>query len=591
MKRMTAAPDRGGVEARWAVPLAAALVVVAMLALAIPAFAAWTVRLQPVVDKSVQQPHGIASGDLNGDGFTDIAATNSNDDQVSVLLGNGHGAFSAPATYTVSGNAYAVAIADVNADGKQDLIVTDDDHGKMDVLMNTGSGHFAAEVPYVVGSNPRHIAVADLNADHKPDIAVSNEYDGDVIIMLNDGTGAFAATQTVGSGVLDQTHGVALADLDGDTVVDLVVTDSNFGVTTFKGVGDGTFVQPGTHLSVGDDLVAVAAGDLNRDGKADLVAADSGEDSVLVLLQNSGGGFSGVTPGEYGVGTWPVDVALSDLNGDGAPDILTADYANQGMSYLISNDDTPSVTFQPHVVVHADDSPTGVCAGLFNGDAKPDFASANWGANNLSIALQTEASRFASVKTSASTANYGAAVKLSASLVTSDGPAASKTVYLWRRTVGTTAWTKLGTAAWSATAKDYERTDTFTLGADYKFSFAGDGSVIGAADSATVRVYRRASLSTPALSTTKPKANKSFTVSGTVKPKHSGKTTVQVTRLVSGAWKTYTTKTVTNANATSTSSKWSLSLKLPKGSFRVWTTFSATDIASSTSGTKAFTVY
>ena len=115
---------------------------------------------------------------------------------------------------------------------------------------------------------------------------------------------------------------------------------------------------------------SVAIGDLNGDGKPDLVVANYNSSTVSVLLGNGDGTFGPKT--DYGTGSYPQSVAIGDLNGDGKPDLVTANYNyNSGtVSVLLGNGDG---TFGPRTDYATGFDPHSVAIGDLSGDGKPDL--------------------------------------------------------------------------------------------------------------------------------------------------------------------------------------------------------------------------
>src|SRR5262249_5761227 len=206
----------------------------------------------------------------------------------------------------------SVAIGDLNGDGQPDLVTTNiggdplatpTPAGTISVLLGNGGGTYSAATPYPTGSFlPFSVAIGDLNGDGKLDLAVANYGDplsgnGAISVFLGNGNGTFSAatpSPTLATGA----QSVAIADLDGDGHLDLVVAYAFSKYSVFLGIGNGSFkhVNP-AFLSTGMIIfVSVAIGDLNGDGKLDLALADYGlapgdAGTVSVLLGNGNGTF------------------------------------------------------------------------------------------------------------------------------------------------------------------------------------------------------------------------------------------------------------------------------------------------------------
>src|SRR3989442_3755830 len=299
--------------------------------------------------------NSVAVADVNGDGKPDLLVANfctvapcGGDGNVGVLLGNGDGTFQPVVIYgSGAQNAVSMAVADVNTHGKPDVVVANNcgtstcDASAVGVLLGNGDGTFQAAVDYPSGGlSPSSVVVGDVNGDGKPDLLVGNFYlgngnysRGSVGLLLGNGDGTFQGPVSFDSGG-EYAYGVALGDINGDGKLDLLVanfcadsTCASGGVSVFLGKGDGSFQPVVTYGSGGLNSYSVAVGDVNADGKPDLLVtnyyAGNGNYSsgtVGVLLGNGDGTFqAAVSYGSGGVG--PFSLAVWDVNGDGKPDL------------------------------------------------------------------------------------------------------------------------------------------------------------------------------------------------------------------------------------------------------------------------------
>ncbi len=278
-------------------------------------------------------PAAIAVGDFNGDGKLDLAvATQCGNDPsclsgaVSILLGNGDGTFAAPpspATPPGTGKIpLSIAVGDFNGDGKLDLAVVNSGDRNVSILLGNGDGTFtAAAASPATGDLPESVAVGDFNGDGKLDLAVANSFSATVTILLGNGDGTFTAATSPAVGV--QPESVAVGDFNGDGYPDLAVAnyrDNTVSILLNKADGTGTF-QAQITFPAGSGPTSVAVGDSNGDGKLDLAVADNGGSTVSILLGNGLGSFTAAaTPS---VGSHPNSVAAGDFNNDGRLDFVT----------------------------------------------------------------------------------------------------------------------------------------------------------------------------------------------------------------------------------------------------------------------------
>jgi hypothetical protein len=281
----------------------------------------------------------LVPGDVDGDGRLDIAGVNGK--TVGVLLAKNDGGFG-PVTFheTAADPVSALALGDVNGDGKLDIVTANSQgspshRGTASVLLGTGNGQFAAHVDYPLGSDPGSIALGDLDGDGNLDIVVANigymGYLSSVGVLLGLGDGTFAAQTEYPTGCCNVT-GLALGDLNGDAILDVVAVKASGSATVLLGTGDGSLSDMvgyyvGSSTS-NTDLVALV--DVNGDSLLDIVTAGG---AVTVLFGNGDGTFrSGMS---YAVDASAV--AVGDVNRDGRLDLVTA--GSDGVSLLLGSCD------------------------------------------------------------------------------------------------------------------------------------------------------------------------------------------------------------------------------------------------------------
>ena len=146
------------------------------------------------------------------------------------------------------------------------------------MLPGDGSGGFGAPVDYALASEPSAVAVADLTGNGIPDI-VATEYDGGVFVLLGDGSGGFGAAASYAAGPFPSN--VTVADVNADGIPDLVVSNDD-GVDVLYGNGSGGFLPP-VDFPAGDGALSALVVDLNGDGAPDLVVDEYDSDGVVVM--------------------------------------------------------------------------------------------------------------------------------------------------------------------------------------------------------------------------------------------------------------------------------------------------------------------
>jgi hypothetical protein len=312
-------------------------------------------------------PAAVATGDFQhlGNGNVDFAvASLSTGGAVSVFLNNGSGTFQSAVNYPAGPNPVDIAVGDLNGDGLPDIVVANlgTSPGTVTILFNdpTSPGTFLPAVSIPLGQDdPRGVKLADMNGDGFLDIVSSNYAANSVTVLLNHGDGTFAAPHSYLAGSRFGTYALAVADFYGDGHQSVAVGNvPSHTVNILRGNGDGT-LQPFTVVATPGIVTGLAAGDLGN-GAQDLISANNNTGGITVLLNDGAGNF---TPTNYDIlpHQAPFRVALGDVNGDGKLDVVVANILSSGpgnISILYGNGDG---TLQPPLAVSpAGDRPSGV---------------------------------------------------------------------------------------------------------------------------------------------------------------------------------------------------------------------------------------
>ena len=231
-------------------------------------------------------PDSMMVGDFNGDSKQDLAVVNNNSHNVAILLGNGSGGLNTAtgSPISVGTDPYSVAMGDFNGDGKQDLAVTNINSKNVTILLGNGNGTFspAAGSPVGVGTRIYSIAASDFNGDNHQDLAVTHPDSSNVTILLGNGSGGFSFAPGSPFGGGGGPSSVAVGDFNGDGKQDLVMPNS----AILLGDGSGGFSPaPGSPFGGAGTPLSVVVGDFNGDGKQDLATANT-SNNVTIMLNN-----------------------------------------------------------------------------------------------------------------------------------------------------------------------------------------------------------------------------------------------------------------------------------------------------------------
>ncbi|MEO8678550.1 MAG: VCBS repeat-containing protein [Vicinamibacterales bacterium] len=290
-------------------------------------------------------PQRIEAADLDGDRHIDLVLPITTGNAVAVLFGDGHGRFAEPGLIPVVGGPFMTVVADVNGDGRLDVAVGTQTAGLRRVALLLGNGSRTLSAPSYFGvfeSTPTALGVADFNRDGKLDLAAGGGPNvppgtNNLSILLGDGNGGFSATASFTAGPAPQS--MSIADFNGDGFSDIAISNSlpagtDSTVSVLFGDGQGGFAER-LPLEIGVLGRGTGAADFNRDGHLDLVVANSASNSVSVLLGDGQGRFAAKT--DFPVGQNPRKLAVGDLNHDGRADIVTPNTGSNNISILINS--------------------------------------------------------------------------------------------------------------------------------------------------------------------------------------------------------------------------------------------------------------
>ena len=316
--------------------------------------------------------------------------------------------------YSAGNLPYFAVVGDFNGDGKADLAIADycvdptseemcrQFGSSVNVLLGNGDGSFQQFTRYATGTGSVSLVVGDFNHDGRPDLAATNICSdpscvaSSVSILLGKGDGTFQAHVDYVTGLAP--IGIAVGDLNGDGKADLVTGDFYDAVSVLLGKGDGTFQ---THV---DNLLsclpdstfcapeAVAIADFNGDHKPDLATADYYGMRVSIFLGNGDGTFQPPSDQLKFLLSNPSMIEAADLDGDGNIDLVVNDQSNNIADAIAVLPGKGDGTFPQKLgyrtgVIGGGQTPCSIAIADFNGDQKLDIANCNAGGNSVTVVL------------------------------------------------------------------------------------------------------------------------------------------------------------------------------------------------------------
>lgn len=345
----------------------------------------------PAAVPGATAPTAVAVADLNKDGRLDIVAASSSGccpwgGGIHVLLGNGNGTFQNAVFYPnpqgVDGG--QLVIADLDANGKLDVVESSYGGWNVAVFLGNGDGTFQTAKNYTVES-ATSVAVGNLTSDKKPEIVVTSSSDSTAYVLLNKGSGVFQVSNVYSTDFAPQM--AYLADFNKDGKLDLLVTNANGQyVTVALGNGDGTFRDSVHYNETPGSLSwanAIAVADFNLDGNPDVIEAGGGALTGLsLMLGNSHGLLKAPTAVNLGASAYNqiMWVLAGDVNNDGKPDVVcSTPYGGGTPGAIVLLGKGTATLGSPATYSNGSTAYAGAAVlADVNGDGKPDIVTSNW---------------------------------------------------------------------------------------------------------------------------------------------------------------------------------------------------------------------
>jgi len=250
----------------------------------------------PFRTEGIPHVHGVATGDFNNDGRPDLVTDSWGNDHVEIIFGDSTKLFKTPGVFVKTGKRpyQRLRVADLNGDQVPDIVTTNTEGNNVSILLADGKGGFqeAKGSPFPCGDAPFGIAAGDINGDGKTDLAVINspasmgagKGKNGLTVLVGDGSGNFSTINGSPFEAGRIPNRIAVGDVNGDSINDIVTSDNGSNKIYLFLMGKGQRVLSTRVITVGNAPKGIAIADLNKDGLGDIVVCNNSDNNISIIF-------------------------------------------------------------------------------------------------------------------------------------------------------------------------------------------------------------------------------------------------------------------------------------------------------------------